>query len=752
MKMRDWILGAGMLLCALGAKAHEPGVATHSKNNPIEADTTILAKEVVITTSASLKQRQIASQSPVAATLFSSRESDRLRIEAPKELSLWVPNLYAPDYGSRMTSSIYVRGLGSRIDQPVLGLNIDNIPILNKDAYDLDHADIARLEVLRGPQSTLYGRNTMGGVMNIQTLRPLDYEGVRLKAEYGSGNSRKVQAAIYQNLSPKLGIALSAHYGAADGLFRNRHTEQLCDHEEYYGGELKLRWRQARWELQNFLSVSRLTQGGYPYHSAESGEIAYNDPCSYERTSLVEGFTVRHTASRIAWESNTSYQLLDDCMRLDQDFTPRDYFTLEQDRQEHAMSQEFLLRSNRSGSYQWLVGAFGFFQLSDMAAPVCFKRDGLQELIIDQVEANSGYAPQFDHPEFPLLSDFDIRTYGAALYHESTLERGRWIFTLGLRLDHEWGSMDYCSATRYACRIRSNEIAPFEITGRLHRNSTVLLPRLSVLLRLGAHHLSNLYVNFSRGYKAGGFNTQMFSEVLQNALMEKMGASFDRSYDVDRVVSYAPEWSWNYELGGHLHLAQGDLQMDWALFWIDCRDQQLTVFPPGQTTGRMMTNAGRTCSMGGEFSVRLRPTPHLLIDGSYGYTHATFRHYTSGNNNYRGKRLPYAPEHTFSARMSYEFALSKAWRLIPQLDLRGAGPIRWNEANSLQQACYALLGASLRLEHARYVVEAWVSNLADQRYDTFYFKSVGREFLQQGLPRTWGVRVQLRLGEGKSTN
>ena len=98
-----------------------------------------------------------------AVTSISGAEARRLGIEAPKGISLVAPNFYMPDYGSRMTSSIYVRGLGARIDQPIVGLTIDNIPYLNKDNYDFDVVDIENIEVLRGAQSVLNGRNTMGG-------------------------------------------------------------------------------------------------------------------------------------------------------------------------------------------------------------------------------------------------------------------------------------------------------------------------------------------------------------------------------------------------------------------------------------------------------------------------------------------------------------------------------------------------------------------------------------------------------------
>ncbi len=136
-----------------------------------EIDTLVTVEDVRITVR-SLKEARTPIDSPVAVSHFGREEAERQRIATLRDLSALVPNLHVPDYGSRMTSSVYVRGLGARIDQPVLGLLVDDIPVMNKDAYDFDVTDILGIEVLRGPQSTLYGRNTMGGVMRIRTRSP----------------------------------------------------------------------------------------------------------------------------------------------------------------------------------------------------------------------------------------------------------------------------------------------------------------------------------------------------------------------------------------------------------------------------------------------------------------------------------------------------------------------------------------------------------------------------------------------------
>ena len=125
---------------------------------------------------------------------------------APKGLSAAVPNLWMPDYGSAMTSSIYMRGVGSRIDNPSLALYVDGVPIVDKSGYDFDFFDIRRIQVLRGPQGSLYGRNAMMGVISVSTLSPIDYQGVRAKVEYGSRNHIRATASLYKgNWSGTLG-------------------------------------------------------------------------------------------------------------------------------------------------------------------------------------------------------------------------------------------------------------------------------------------------------------------------------------------------------------------------------------------------------------------------------------------------------------------------------------------------------------------------------------------------------------------
>ncbi len=748
-----------LLLC-LAAAACIHSASAHGEQTPV--DTVVQVDRIQVT---AIKQGLALRSQPVASTVLGSRTLGRTRTYALKDVSELVPNFFVPDYGSRMTSSLYVRGLGARIDQPVMGMNVDNVPVMNKDNYDFELVDAERIEVLRGPQSTLYGRNTMGGVVNVYTLSPLAWQGTRLGAEYGSGNTMRLRASTYHRLRDGLGIAAAVWYTRSDGFYDNLATGEKCDWERLGGGRLKIQWSGKRGlRIENTASFSSLTQGGYPYAYAgdaiagedgepliRPGEIRYNDPCTYDRTNFSDGFTLRYDAAKFSVSSITSYQYSDDEMILDQDFLPLSYFTLRQARREHTLTEDLVFRSRGDRAYRWLFGAFGFYKYGRMEAPVLFKRDGIDRLILDNANAHDpeyGYA--WRDETLPLDSRFRMPDAGAALYHESELRTGGWRFTAGIRVDYEHTVLRYENNTtaRYTKTHRTDgttydlEFALDE-GGRLRQSFTELLPKFSVRYEFGAG--DNLYVSAAKGYKAGGFNTQMFSDVLQQKMMKRMG--FGAEYDIDKVVSYKPEKSWNYELGGHFTAAGGAVRGDFALFWIECRDQQLTVFPEGTTTGRMMTNAGRTRSLGGECSVQASPVRNLDLSLAYGYTHAAFRRFDDGRQDFHGRRIPYAPEHTASLRAAWTVPTGVKWLgdLVFAAGARGAGRIWWNEENSLVQPFYTLLDASVRIEHDRYSVDLWGRNLTGERYDTFHFVSIGNAFLQRGRPRTFGITLNIHI-------
>ena len=714
---------------------------------------TLSLGEVTVT---AIKQSADLRSQATALTVIGRQEAERNQILSVKTAAELTPNLFIPDYGSRMTSTVYVRGIGTRIDQPAVGLTIDNVPVMTKENYDLDLMDITRFEALRGPQNTLYGRNTLGGVMNVYTLSPLNYQGTRAVIEGASHSTWRVGTSHYRLLKDNLGLSLSAQYNSTKGEFTNQFNGKRCDWERQFSARTKLEWRSSNgWYVSNVASLAVTRQGGYPYEWVETGTIAYNDTCFYRRTSLMDGLTLRKDFDAFTLSSITSYQYLDDNMTLDQDFTVKDYFTLTQARREHAVTQDFIVRSHdKAEGYNWLEGLSGFYRRYKMDAPVTFNDYGIEQFIENHVnQAIPEYPIAWDTRSFVLGSHFTSPSWGAALYHESTYRWGQWTLQAGVRLDYEHARLNYRSVTHTGYTtyvlatgaVFSHEPIDIDESGTLNKDFFDILPNVSLTWHPWTGKNHTVFLAFSRGSKAGGFNTQMFSDVLQQRLMGMMGIGMQ--YDVDKMVGYKPEKAWNYELGGHFECWGGRVQSDLGAFFMDCRDRQLTIFPPGTTTGRMMTNAGKTHSWGTEFSISVNLTMLTHVNLSYGFTHATFKDYNDGKVDHSGNRVPYAPMHTLFAEASHGIKVGGDNNRLLTLaaNVRATGDIYWDEANTLRQPLYALLGASVTWQQEHYSLQLWGRNLTDTQYKTFYFVSIQHPFLQRGHGRSLGATLRFNF-------
>lgn len=724
----------------------------------LEADTTRWLDDVTVT---AIKQSADLSMTPGAVTLIGRKQAEMWGVDALKNVSEIAPNFYVPQYGSRMTSSIYVRGIGARMEQPVVGLNVDNVPFLNKDNYDFDLLDVDKIEVLRGPQSALYGRNTMGGIINIYTLSPMKYQGSRIVGEVSNGPHVKLGISHYSKFNPSLAMGFSGYFHFSDGYYKNHYNARKVNTEKSMSLRWKTQWKPAEdFSVDNVASFSLSRENGYPYEYAGSGMINYNDTCFYRRNALADGLTVKWYGPSFTVSSITSVQYIDDNMTLDQDFLPIDYFLLTQARHEWSLTEDLVIRGTKD-NYSWVGGLFGFYKHTSMHAPVTLQKDGIDRLITGNVNNNDRIPVrlEFDSPEILLGSDFKIPTWGLALYHQSTLDLGKWNLALGMRLDYEKTALDYRSLcnTAISAYMKSgippmpilNEEINIDETGKLHDHFLEFLPKLTVSYELPMPSKSTVYASVGRGYKSGGYNTQMFSEVLQQrmktdvmSLMPGMAPGGDSGIDVDNIVSYRPEMSWNYEIGGHISCADGRVTTDLALFYIDCRDQQLTMFPDESTTGRITTNAGRTRSFGAELQIACRPNDHWAYNFSYGYTNARFLRFVDGADNYRGKTVPYAPQNTLFASTAYSHSAGSLVKMTYNLNCRGVGRIYWNESNTDRQNFYALMGASVKAEWKWLSLEAWMENVTGTKYSTFFFESMGNKFLQRGNPRSYGITLR----------
>lgn len=706
-------------------------------------------------------------------SVVDTRLINATQLAAPKDVSGLVPNVYMPDYGSAMTSSIYIRGMGSRINEPVMGMVVDGVPVMDKNLYDYALQDVKRIELLRGPQGSLYGRNASAGVMEIRTIQPLDLNdyAVRGLVSYGSANSVRAEASYYKGTKGQkakdkglFGWGIAANYRRTDGFYRNTYDNSAVDYGQQAGGRLVLDGKpNEAWRITGTIYGGWVKQGAFPYAQVATGTICYNAPGRYERLAFLPSLRAVYKEKGWQLEVVGSYQFMRDDMQMDNDYTAADIFTLHQTQRQHSGTIDALLRAPRPTEwYEWTVGMSAFGKGNVMRAPVTFMREGIETLILDN--ANNGMRRVFpndsieiSNPTLPIPSTFGLYNAGVAAYHQSHFHWGAWHLNAGVRIDYEHARMDYLSTAdvnyRFTLIMNDFEDVHTEIAGTKAANYIQVLPRLSVSYE---DSWGTVYGYAAKGYKAGGYNPQIFSTITQNQVMTDMASDMgvhlsfaDPRFSDVAITAYKPETNWTFELGTHLTPATG-LKIDADVFHIQCIDQQVTIFPNGKTTGRMMANAARSRIWGAEVAVQYRWAEDQwfgMIDASYGYTDARFIRFDDGMGDYSGKFIPYAPQHTAHALVSAGYEVSRKWLQKISLSVKGdgIGRIYWNEQNDCSQPLYGLLAATLTAEWKYVRLLLWGRNLTGTAYDVFYFRSMGNDFLQKGKPRELGATIQVEI-------
>ena len=764
-------------------------------------------EEIVVI--ATPKEHRKLRELPAAVTLLSQKDMQANQVNSMKNLTALVPNMFIPDYGSKITSAIYIRGIGSRINTPSVGLYVDNVPYVDKSAFDFSYADVERIDVLRGPQGTLYGRNAMGGLIRVHTKSPFSYQGTDLRLSAATYGNLNASLTHYHRVSDRFAFSAGGFYERADGFFKNSFNNKYMDDVEAGGGRMRGIWLPTD-NLKFDLNVSYeySDQGGYPYFYTGAvgmdedrkdyiGKVSVNDPNNYRRGLLNTAFSLEHQADNFTLSAVTGYQNLNDRMAIDQDFTEKDIFNLVQKQRINTLSEEIVLKSKSQRNWEWTTGVFGFYQWLKTNAPVTFKSQGVKEMIEDKAnEAFAGLAPSapqmklsINNSSLYIRDDFQTPVFNVAVYHQSTfhnlLVEGL-SFTAGLRLDYEKTSIDYDAASdvlnfdfdlsmqRPPMQLTDNMDALAALKGDLKDDYLQLLPKFS--LQYEWKKGSNVYATIARSHRSGGYNLQMISELIsedlrngmKTALLESkvfgsasaMIEQFMPTYDinVEKEITYKPEYSWNFEVGSRLNLFDGGLWVDLAAFLLDTKDQQIARFADSGL-GRIIVNAGHSRSYGAEAALRAQLTEGLGVNVNYGYTHAEFKDYITniktGDNekpvedvDYSGNYVPFVPQHTLSLNGQYtwRFGENKALReLTCNLGYAGAGKIYWTEANNVSQSFYGTVNARISALFGNIQVDVWGQNIFDKEYATFYFESMKRGFKQKGRPAQVGVDLRWRF-------
>ena len=630
---------------------------------------------------------------------------NRHELQSITELTAVVPNFYMPEYGSKQNTPVYIRGVGAKTKGSAVGFYVDGIPHFENSSFDVDMSNIASVTVFRGPQGTLYGRNAIGGIINVTTVSPLTYQGTQFKLGYGSHNDALFQFSHYNKLGSKMGYSVAGGYHYNDGFYRNMFTNKYADQLKDAYGRVALVWLlDNKWFLRVNSMLDYSNQGGYPYGkynrlTGETEPVNYNRYSSYRRLLSTSGLNISYAGENISFSSQTAFQYIRDRQGIDQDFTSNDTYFVKNRLKQTMLSQEFILKSNNSSRYQWLWGAFAMTQ-----------------------HINNTVETQYITKDNAFPTHYRIPVNALAIYHQSTIKLfSGFSFIAGLRWDYENSTLKYLRET-YQLSTDGARTEVKNVNSSLHFNQ--ITPKFALQYQ-DERNNNSYYFSVTRGYKAGGFN---------------------QTFQKDEETSFGPEYNWNYELGGKVHLLKDKLYAEAALYYIDWRQQQVNQTVPG--VGNVIHNAGHSSSKGFELALNSSPLKNLSIALSYGYTYAKFIEYQkSATLNYSGNMLPMVPRNTLSCSASYALYPSSASfidKIVLTAGLTGIGKIYWAEDNEVAQNFYALLNAKISITSGIFTWECWGKNITDTHYNTYCFKS-SADYAQVGKPAYFGTSLLVKF-------
>lgn len=658
------------------------------------------------------KQEEYIQDVPISMNALSAIELESAGIGTTSESMRYIPNVNFKT--ATMENIMVIRGVSS-VDGAIVGpvgVYVDDVSYPLHFMHNFDLLDVERLELLRGPQGTLYGRNTEAGVLKIETQQPDNQVAGKVVAEYGFHDTSHGSIPHWKSafslrgpvVEDTLFMGVSGQLAKSDGFMENTRlgTDEAAaiDHQNLRANVV---WRPAaQWEI-SFIADYSLhddKQGLYRIFSSDQG---LKDDENTETRGFYDS----------KWEQKSSGQVLKVCYEgLDVKVLSitgrRDY---EQDSMlgtgvglynygnnlwqfdDDYLSQEIRISSQSETSpLRWLMGIYGFHE-----------------------ETNINFS------KFSALQirDTDIEKQGVAVFAQATYTLANALhMTVGGRFDHislkgkqrltgtDWEYNDI--SANYAEDLDYNEF----------------LPKIVVGYDLTDDMMT--YASVTKGYLEGGYN-------------------YGQAEDLQSFV-FDPEYTWNYEIGIKSSWLDKRAATNLSLFYINMKDKQVSEYTAGGAVAQI-SNAAKAHSWGVELDTKIQVTRRLELYSSVGYVETEVDGWDAGPVDYSGNKMPNTPEYTFNIGAQYRHTNG----LFLRADMFGTGSMFGNVQNDshVKMDAYELYNLRAGYESESYDIIFWCKNVLDQEYYTSTFdygdpnEAIG--VAQNGEPRSFGVTLTYRF-------
>ena len=687
-------------------------------------ETSYKLDEVVVTAQ---KKEELLQQIPSAITAISAKQVQEYRLWNNKDITAIAPNLYIANPGDQRDASS-IRGIATTSYDPTIATYIDGVNQFGLDTYIPILYDVERIEVLRGPQGTLYGRNAMGGVINIITKQPSNTPEGFVEMNFGNYAQQRYLAALRMPLvKDKLYFGASFLYDGRYGYYNNKFNNQTYDQQHSFQGNYYLKYIANTYWSFNFNLKHRANRNNGAFPLVMGLTNAFKDPYTLNQNAITTmldnsinaALIMNYTGSRFNFNSQTAYQKNYRIYTnpIDGDFSPLDAISIVNNygkdwNNVKVITQDLRFTSSASSvsKWKWTTGAFLFYQNSPSKQATRYGKNANLLGIGDSL--------------FSTINSTKATKTGFAFYGQASYSLTAQLnITFGMRYDYEHQEQSVLGEYQHDPNPNTIVIRP-DTSGKI--SFSAFSPKVSVDYHLNER--SMLYSIYSRGFRTGGLSP-LSSDPSQPPL-----------------IGFKPEYSNNFELGLKNTLLNNVLIFNIALFYTNVNNVQVpTLVLPDAIT--VTKNAGKLSSHGIEMEVSANPAKGLLLQYSFGYTDSRFDQLKLSQ---QGTEIDLADKHQLftpditsflAAQYSYPFCRGHLKAMI-RGEWRYLGTTYFDLANTIQQSPYSIFNIRTGITFRKIEFMLWARNITDKAYISYAY-DFGAVHL--GDPSTLGITISSRF-------
>jgi len=646
----------------------------------IYAKETIDLQNMIVTAQ---KTEQNIQKVPISMTLINEYEIEDKNINTLKDIGKFTPNVMTYDTGIETSVAPSIRGLFAEILtlESAMGVFIDGVPITMGSGLNDSLMDIERIEILKGPQGTLYGKNTEAGAINIISKKPSNQTTSDIKLKLGSDNlqeySFKASGAIIKD---KFYIGIGAKHYEKDGFITNTRTGEIVDDREHNYGKLHLRATPndkldisfIKSKLKHKDGSARMGSSFMPNRTVQS-DLQGKNESSNDMNSLKVTYDISNT---LKLESITTYRKHDSNAQDDLDFssnpiTKTHYFL---DSLYKKTSQELRV-SSTSDKFDWLVGLYG---------------DKVKNKMNEFIEYS--FMPEVHK------KDLDGDSLGVFVHSKYSFN-DKIKFIAGVRYDDEEKTYDE-PLLNISLSNKYSEVSP-KLAFEYHNTPKIMS-----------------YLTIAKGYRAGGFNP--YTPI-----------GYPKVYDKESL--------WSYDLGVKSSLLEDKLVLNTNIYYMDISDMQVTANLPSMSRPIAYTsNAAKATSKGVEIDFKGIISETFNIFGGLGINEIKYDQFKDALGDYSGNYNKYAPKYNYNLGISYRDQRG----IFAQIDTNGYGKMYINKQNSTSKDAYSLVNTKIGYEQEDFDIYLYANNLFDKKYDTLKYAGI---FDTYSKPREIGFTLNYRF-------